>query len=218
MAWFRSRGAAAAHWPRIAIGASLVAVASMGCSLIQAGKPPGIRPESTPRARCRALRTAPTADGIVFGASAIAAVVILAQPCGEGLDCLHRAAVLPLGTMSVGYGASALSGFLRVTRCEQALEHVEEPATAASARAGTADRVGPGSRFDVRLAVVKDGVADVRTAPAAIAPVLLSLSPRDRVLVSPISENGWRQVRLFDGRFGYVEDAKVSVESVPARE
>jgi hypothetical protein len=50
--------------------------------------------------------------------------------------------------------------------------------------------------------------AEVRTAPAKVAPVLERLAPGQRVLALPRNP-GWSFVRLADGRGGYIADALI---------
>ena len=58
--------------------------------------------------------------------------------------------------------------------------------------------------------------ADVRSAPFAIAPAVHTFMHGDAIDVSLKLENGWRQVQLSDGRFGYVEDARIKLVGAEA--
>jgi hypothetical protein len=219
-------------WRRAALVVSLITLAPpTGCSMFQPDAPARPqRSEGSRRRLCDNLKQAATMDTIVAVASAIASIAVLAQPCesrtvsGPGLlggtstrtdlDCLHRLLLIPVGTMTLGYGASAASGHGRASRCEAEAGTLDHTSQLALEPAGTA-KAAPSGESGARLAVVQVGGVDVRSAPHAIAPVLLHLRLGDRLLVSATARDGWRQVRLFDGRFGYVEDARVKIADPP---
>jgi hypothetical protein len=63
-------------------------------------------------------------------------------------------------------------------------------------------------------AVVTAGESQVRTAPFAVAPVLARVHAGDRLPADDQAHDGWRRVRLPDGRYGYLGEPDVHVSGI----
>ena len=63
-----------------------------------------------------------------------------------------------------------------------------------------------------RLALVEAAPGEVRTAPHLIAPIVMRLESGQRVSVSSDATDGWRVVKLPDGRAGYIQDTAIRFE------
>ena len=52
----------------------------------------------------------------------------------------------------------------------------------------------------------------MRTAPSAVAPLVIRLQTGARLSVSSNATNGWRVVLLSDGRLGYIDESTIRLK------